>query len=93
MPSVLLPPLEFWKLPVADERGAPRAGRGRCRDRHQRRWRGAGLSRVYDGGAAEVSQVVGAMRALQKIADRRELLLGDSKTISYDNVRELTHAG
>ncbi|MEU7838290.1 MULTISPECIES: hypothetical protein [unclassified Nonomuraea] len=51
------------------------------------------FSRVYDGGAAEVSQVVGAMRALQKIADRRELLLGDSKTISYDNVRELTHAG
>ena len=52
------------------------------------------LSRVYDGGAAEVSQVAGAMRGLQKIAGRRELLLlGDSKTISYDNVRELTGAG
>lgn len=52
------------------------------------------FSRVYDGGAAEVSQVSGAMRELQKIAGRREpLLLGDSKTISYDNVRELTASG
>ncbi|MBF8190135.1 IS1634 family transposase [Nonomuraea sp. K274] len=52
------------------------------------------FSRVYDGGAAEVSQVTGAMRGLQKIAGRRELLLlGDSKLISYDNVRELGQAG
>ncbi|MEU7900430.1 hypothetical protein AB0B45_47310 [Nonomuraea sp. NPDC049152] len=34
------------------------------------------------------------MRELQKIAGRRELLLlGDSKAISYDNVRELTASG
>lgn len=52
------------------------------------------FSRVYDGGAAEVSQVSGAMRQLQKIAGRRELLLlGDSKTISYDNLRQLDAAG
>ena len=43
--------------------------------------------RAYDGGAAEVSQVTGAMKALEKIAGTKKfLLIGDSKLISYDNV-------
>jgi transposase len=43
--------------------------------------------RAYDGGAGEVAQVTGAMKALQKIAGRREfLLIGDSKLISHPNV-------
>jgi transposase len=43
--------------------------------------------RAYDGGAAEVSQVVGAMTALRKMAKPREfLLVGDSKLVSYTNV-------
>jgi transposase len=43
--------------------------------------------RAYDGGAAEVSQVTGAMTALKKIAGTRTfLLIGDSKLVSYDNV-------
>jgi transposase len=41
---------------------------------------------AYDGGAAEVSQVVGAMTALKQIAGPRPfLLVGDSKLISYTN--------
>jgi transposase len=44
--------------------------------------------RAYDGGAGEVNQVVGAMQALQKMAGpRRFLLVGDSKLISYSNVK------
>ena len=43
--------------------------------------------RACDGGAAEVSQVTGAMTALKKIAGTRTfLLIGDSKLVSYDNV-------
>ncbi|MGH3403571.1 MAG: hypothetical protein ACRDRJ_13895, partial [Streptosporangiaceae bacterium] len=43
--------------------------------------------RACDGGAAEVSQVSGAMTALKKIAGTRTfLLIGDSKLISCDNV-------
>jgi len=42
--------------------------------------------RAYDGGAAEVAQVTGAMTALKQIAGpRRFLLVGDSKLISYTN--------
>jgi hypothetical protein len=38
--------------------------------------------RPYDGGAAEVSQVVGTMQALRRLAGpRRFLLVGDSKTV------------
>jgi transposase len=49
---------------------------------------------AYDGGAAEVSQVVGAMTALQKIAKPREfLLIGDSKLVSYTNVAAMIDAG
>ena len=44
-------------------------------------------ARAYSGGAAEISQVTGAMTALQKIAGAKKfLLVGDSKLISYDNV-------
>ena len=50
--------------------------------------------RAYDGGAAEVSQVSGAMTALKKIAGPRTfLLIGDSKLISYDNVAAVTGQG
>ncbi len=49
--------------------------------------------RAYDGGAAEVSQVTGAMTALQEIAGERTfLLVGDSKLISYPNVRDMAGA-
>ncbi|MGH3410063.1 MAG: IS1634 family transposase [Streptosporangiaceae bacterium] len=49
--------------------------------------------RAYDGGAAEVSQVTGAMTALKKIAGTRTfLLIGDSKLISYDNVAAVAKA-
>lgn len=49
--------------------------------------------RAFDGGAGEVSQVVGAMTALRKMAGpRRFLLVGDSKLISYGNVRDMIAA-
>src|SRR6266568_1769558 len=41
---------------------------------------------AYDGGAAEVAQVAGAMTALKQIAGPRPfLVVGDSKLISYTN--------
>ena len=44
-------------------------------------------ARAYSGGDAEISQVTGAMTALQKIAGAKKfLLVGDSKLISYNNV-------
>ncbi len=44
-------------------------------------------ARAYSGGAAEVSQVIGAMTGLKKIAGTKKfLLVGDSKLISYGNV-------
>ncbi|MFJ9777818.1 IS1634 family transposase [Kitasatospora sp. NPDC101157] len=49
--------------------------------------------RVYDGGAGEVAQVVGAMNALRKMADRRDfLLVADSKLVSHANVTALLDA-
>ena len=49
--------------------------------------------RAFDGGAGEVSQVAGAMTALRKMAGpRRFLLVGDSKLISYGNVRDMIAA-
>ena len=49
--------------------------------------------RAYSGGDAEVSQVTGAMTALQKIAGAKTfLLIGDSKLISYDNVAAIRKA-
>jgi transposase len=50
--------------------------------------------RAYDGGAGEVSQVVGAMTALREIAGPREfLLVGDSKLISYRNAAAMCREG
>ncbi|MGH9071101.1 MAG: IS1634 family transposase [Acidimicrobiales bacterium] len=50
--------------------------------------------RAYSGGAAEVSQVVGAMVALRKIAaERRFLMVGDSKLVSYSNLGAMIDAG
>lgn len=52
------------------------------------------LHRAYDGGAGEVAQVVGAMTALQQMAGpRRFLLVGDSKLVSYRNLRAMIDAG
>ena len=52
------------------------------------------LTRVYDGGAAEVSQVEGALRALRELAGpRRFLLVGDSTLVSYWNLTAVDTAG
>ncbi|GAB2778606.1 IS1634 family transposase [Streptomyces chlorus] len=49
--------------------------------------------RVYDGGAGEVAQVVGAMKALRKMAGRKDfLLVADSKLVSYPNITALLDA-
>jgi transposase len=49
--------------------------------------------RAYDGGAGEVAQVAGAMRALRQLAGpRRLLLVGDSKLVSYANLRDIMAA-
>ncbi|MEV7357982.1 IS1634 family transposase [Kitasatospora sp. NPDC091276] len=49
--------------------------------------------RVYDGGAGEVAQVVGAMNALRKMAAPRDfLLIADSKLVSHSNVTALLDA-
>ncbi len=49
--------------------------------------------RAYDGGAGEVAQVAGAMRALRRLAGpRRLLLVGDSKLVSYANLRDIMAA-
>jgi hypothetical protein len=51
-------------------------------------------ARVFGGGAAEVSQVVGAMKDLQKMAgEQRFLLVADSKLVSYPNVAALLGPG
>jgi transposase len=50
--------------------------------------------RAYHGGAGEVAQVAGAMRALRELAaERRFLLVGDSKLVSYANLRDIMAAG
>ena len=49
--------------------------------------------RAYDGGAAEVAQVVPAMEALKKMAaERRFLVVGDSKLVSYKNLAAMEKA-
>ncbi|WP_433351308.1 IS1634 family transposase [Microtetraspora malaysiensis] len=46
--------------------------------------------RAFNGGAGEVGQVIGTMKALQQLACRRRLLMiGDSKLISYANLAAL----
>jgi transposase len=50
-------------------------------------------ARVFGGGAAEVSQVIGAMKDLRKMAGEQEfLLVADSKLVSYPNVNALLKA-
>jgi transposase len=50
--------------------------------------------RAYDGGAGEVAQVAGAMRALRRLAGpRRFLLVGDAKLVSYANLGDIMAAG
>jgi len=50
--------------------------------------------RAYDGGAGEVSQVIPAMEALANIAgERRFMVVGDSKLISYANLAAMVGAG
>jgi transposase len=47
----------------------------------------------YGGGAGEVSQVVGTMEALRRLAGpRRFLLVGDSKLLSYTNIAAMIDA-
>jgi len=49
--------------------------------------------RAYDGGAGEVTQVVPAMEALSKLAGERTfLMVGDSKLVSYPNLRAIIKA-
>jgi transposase len=51
-------------------------------------------ARVFDGGAAEVSQVVGAMKDLRKLAGEQEfLMVADAKLVSYANIAALLEAG
>lgn len=51
-------------------------------------------SRVFDGAAAEVSQVVGAMKDLKAMAGTHEfLMVADSKLVSYSNITALLQAG
>ncbi len=49
---------------------------------------------AYDGGAAEVAQVVPAMEAPSKLAHERSyLMVGDSKLVSYPNLAAMVAAG
>ncbi|WP_206306827.1 IS1634 family transposase [Streptomyces sp. F001] len=51
------------------------------------------LSRVIDGGAAEISQITSTMNSLRAIAGPKEfLLIADSKLVSYHNVTALIAA-
>jgi transposase len=50
--------------------------------------------RAFDGGAGEVSQVIPVMKALQEMAtERRMLIVGDSKLISYANLAAMDGQG
>ena len=52
------------------------------------------LHRAFDGRAGEVNQVVGAMESLRAMcAQRSFLLVGDSKLVSFENLRQITAAG
>ncbi|MEU6347696.1 IS1634 family transposase, partial [Streptomyces sp. NPDC046977] len=51
-------------------------------------------SRVFDGAAAEVSQVVGAMNDLKAMAGTNTfLMVADSKLVSYSNITSLLQSG
>jgi transposase len=50
--------------------------------------------RAFDGGAGEVSQVIPVMKALQEMAtERRLLIIGDSKLVSYANLAAMDSDG
>jgi len=50
--------------------------------------------RAFDGKAGEVNQVIGAMEALKAMAaERKFLLVGDSKLVSYKNLAAMVAAG
>ncbi|WP_331768001.1 IS1634 family transposase [Embleya sp. NBC_00896] len=50
-------------------------------------------TRVFGGGAAEVSQVVGAMKDLRVMAgEQKFLMVADSKLVSYSNIAALLQA-
>jgi transposase len=50
--------------------------------------------RAFDGGAGEVGQVIGVLKALQQMATaRRMLIVGDSKLISYANLAAMDADG
>jgi hypothetical protein len=50
--------------------------------------------RAFDGGAGEVGQVIPVMKALQELAtERRLLIIGDSKLISYANLAAMDGDG
>jgi transposase len=52
------------------------------------------FGRAFDGGAGEVGQVIGVMKALQELATpRRMLIIGDSKLISYANLAAMDADG
>lgn len=52
------------------------------------------FAKVFDGGAAEVSQVVDTMKALKQVAGpARLLMVADSKLVSWANVTALVAAG
>jgi transposase len=52
------------------------------------------LHRAFDGRAGEVNQVVAAMESLRAMcAERSFLLVGDSKLVSFDNLRQMMAAG
>ncbi|MGI8433241.1 MAG: IS1634 family transposase [Nocardioidaceae bacterium] len=49
--------------------------------------------RAYHGGAGEIAQVTAAIESLRKLAGPRKfLMVGDSKLISYPNLRALVEA-
>ncbi|MGH7759092.1 MAG: IS1634 family transposase, partial [Candidatus Dormibacteria bacterium] len=49
--------------------------------------------RAYSGGAGEVNQVVGAMEALRALAgEKRFMIVGDSKLVSYVNLAAMVTA-
>ncbi|HUP69151.1 MAG TPA: IS1634 family transposase [Acidimicrobiales bacterium] len=51
------------------------------------------LHRAFDGRAGEVNQVVAAMESLRAMcAERSFLLIGDSKLVSFDNLRQIIAA-
>ena len=50
--------------------------------------------RAFDGKAGEINQVVGAMESLRHMAgERRFLLVGDSKLVSYTNLSAISRSG